>query len=60
MNVCVAEPCVVTDRDLIGSDPETIVDQELVFDALWHMRRTGIRQLPVIGQAAREQTRQEK
>ena len=45
---CGIDPVTLRIGDLIISDPETAIDDELVFDALWHMRRKGIRRLPVV------------
>lgn len=45
---CSVEPGMLLAADLIVADPVTAVDTELVFDAIWHMRRTGIRRLPVV------------
>jgi signal-transduction protein with cAMP-binding, CBS, and nucleotidyltransferase domain len=45
---CGVEPAMLRAADLIVADPVTAVDTELVFDAIWHMRRKGIRRLPVV------------
>ena len=34
--------------DLIANDLVTVFDSELVYDAICHMRSTGIRRLPVV------------
>ena len=45
---CGVDPEILRVGDLIVTAPETAVDDELVFDAVWHMRRKGIRRLPVV------------
>ena len=42
------DPAILRVGDLIVTDLETVAAEELVFDALWHMRRKGIRRLPVV------------
>ena len=45
---CGVDPGALRVGDLIVAEPETALDSELVFDAVWHMRRKGIRRLPVV------------
>jgi len=45
---CGVDPEILRVGDLIVTAPETVVDDELMFDAVWHMRRKGIRRLPVV------------
>jgi CBS domain-containing protein len=45
---CSVDPGMLLAADLIVADPVTALDSELVFDAIWHMRRKGIRRLPVV------------
>jgi signal-transduction protein with cAMP-binding, CBS, and nucleotidyltransferase domain len=45
---CGVDPAMLLAADLIVADPVIAVDTELVFDAIWHMRRKGIRRLPVV------------
>jgi signal-transduction protein with cAMP-binding, CBS, and nucleotidyltransferase domain len=42
------DPSLTSAEDLIVSEPETALDSELVFDAVCHMQRKGIRRLPVV------------
>lgn len=50
---CGVDPEILRVGDLIVTVPETAVDDELVFDAVWHMRRKGIRRLPVVDRQGR-------
>lgn len=45
---CGVDPELLLAGDLIVAEPATAVETELVFDAIWHMRRKGIRRLPVV------------
>jgi CBS domain-containing protein len=45
---CSVDPGMLLAADLIVADAVTALDSELVFDAIWHMRRKGIRRLPVV------------
>ncbi|MEO8924537.1 MAG: CBS domain-containing protein, partial [Caldimonas sp.] len=35
-------------RDMIVGEPVVVLDTELVYDAIWHMRSRSIRRLPVV------------
>ena len=41
------DPETVTAEDMMV-EPRTVLDSETVYDAIWHMRRHGVRRLPVV------------
>jgi signal-transduction protein with cAMP-binding, CBS, and nucleotidyltransferase domain len=42
------DPTQVRARDLLVGSVETVLDSELVYDAIWHMRSTKLRHLAVV------------
>ena len=49
------DPRTTRVSELLLGDLETVFDSELTFDAVWHMRRHGIRRLPVVDSQGRLQ-----
>lgn len=45
---CGVDPARYCAEDLMNGDIVTAVGSETVFDAIWHMRRGGVRRLPVV------------
>jgi signal-transduction protein with cAMP-binding, CBS, and nucleotidyltransferase domain len=45
---CDRDPNQVRAADLMCADLETVLDSELVYDAIWHMRKRQILRLPVV------------
>ena len=43
-----ADPAQYCAEDLMSDDIVTAIGSETVFDAIWHMRRRGVRRLPVV------------
>ena len=42
------DPAALRAEDLMASNVETAFESELVYDAIWHMRRAKVRRLPVV------------
>ncbi len=42
------EPAAFCAGDLLGRDCVTVLDSDLAYDAIWHMRRAAVRRLPVV------------
>jgi signal-transduction protein with cAMP-binding, CBS, and nucleotidyltransferase domain len=45
---CGVDPGILLAGDMIVTEPVTALDSDLVFDAVWCLRRRGIRRLPVV------------
>ena len=45
---CGVDPAACCAEDLMDGDVVTATGSETVFDAIWHMRRRGVRRLPVV------------